>query len=116
MRWNSVIRPRNVTWSTFIPFNGSLPGHVSFPGDFPARLLLPREEDQGGSVKLSGASSFLSSKVQAADNTARLVVTWNIHGSPTQVPAMASATLATQRRNLVHSVPVGTNAAGVAVL
>ena len=37
------------------------------------------EEGQGGSIKLSGTSSFLASKVQTADDTASLVVALNIH-------------------------------------
>jgi hypothetical protein len=72
------MRPRNAAWSAFMPLNGSLPGlwiltesHVSFPRDFPCTASTAMKEDQDGSTKLSGSSSFLSSKVQTANNTAR---------------------------------------------
>jgi hypothetical protein len=70
-----------------------------FPWRLPCTASAATEEDQGGSIKLSGASSFLSSKVQTAQN---------IHEKPKRrIQQWASAALRTQRRNLVHSVPAG---------
>jgi hypothetical protein len=94
MRWRTLMRLRNVRWSASIPLNGSRPGlwilmesRVSFPGDFLARLLLPRRKTKADQSNCQGhhPSSLPKSR---ANNTARSVVALNIYEklNPTEKP------------------------------